>query len=126
MQIKQIKKIKMLVHRLKQDPVFRYCCCFPVCEKIPLEPTFSRFISKISESEDLKQLFRKLVTRAKELNIVDGETIAIDATKIDSPKGVNDSTGSELFKTIALIAEFMFSCKLGYFYVRPALALACR
>jgi len=84
MQIEQIKTIKMLVQRLKQDPVFRYCCCFAVCGETPSESTFSRFLSKISESEDLKKLFRKLVTKAKELNIVDGETVAIDATKMDS------------------------------------------
>ncbi|HHT63253.1 MAG: transposase [Bacillota bacterium] len=57
MQIEQIKTIKMLVQRLKQDPVFRYCCCFAVCGKTPSESTFSRFLSKISESEDLNAYF---------------------------------------------------------------------
>ncbi|WP_366922865.1 transposase [Metallumcola ferriviriculae] len=88
-QLEQIRTVKALVQRLKQDPVFRYCCCFEVCGQVPSEATFSRFLTKISESEDLQKLFHKLVIRAKELNIIDGETVAIDSTKMDafeSPK----------------------------------------
>ena len=95
MQIEQIQAIKLLVQRLKQDPIFRYCCCFDVCGKVPSESTFSRFLSKISESSDLQVLFHRLVIQAKKLNIVDGETIAIDATKVDSfeaPKPKNKLT----------------------------------
>jgi transposase len=99
MQLEQIKTTKMLVQRLKQDPVFRYCCCFAVCGKVPSESTFSRFLGKLSESNDIKELFHKLVIQAKELNIVDGETVAIDATKMDSfesPKPKNKLTDDGL------------------------------
>lgn len=84
MQLEQIRTVKALVKRLKYDPVFRYCCCFNVCGQIPSEATFSRILTKISEKEYLQDLFHKLVIRAKELNIIDGKTVAIDSTKMDA------------------------------------------
>jgi len=89
MQLEQISTIKALVDRLRQDPVFRYCCCFEVCGQVPSQSTFSRLMTKLTENDALEDLFRSLVIQAKDLNIIDGETVAIDSTKLDafeSPK----------------------------------------
>ncbi len=51
---------------------------------MPSESTFSRFLETLSNSESLEQIFHDLVIKAKELDIIDGEHISIDSTKLDS------------------------------------------
>lgn len=51
---------------------------------MPLEFTFSRFLDKLTKPEELEKLFRDLVIKAKELNIIDRDSVAIDSTKLDS------------------------------------------
>ena len=84
MQVEKIQTIKDLVLSLKRNPVLRYCCGFDVLGMIPSESTFSRFLDKLTQNSDLESLFHQLVLRAKELNIVDGDHISIDSTKLDS------------------------------------------
>lgn len=84
MQVEKIDTIKDLVVKLKENPVLRYCCGFDVLGKVPSESTFSRFLEKLSNSESLEQIFHDLVIKAKELDIIDGEHISIDSTKLDS------------------------------------------
>lgn len=79
MQVEKINSIKVLVIKLKENPVLRYCCGFDVLGKAPSESTFSRFIEKLSNSEHLKQIFHVLVIKAKELDIIDGEHVSIDS-----------------------------------------------
>jgi hypothetical protein len=85
MRLENIKYTKTLVERLKSDPVFRYTCGFPVASKTPSEATFSRFIKTLSDNlGSLDEILEELVVKAKGLNIIDGEHIAIDASKLDS------------------------------------------
>lgn len=84
MQVEKFSLISELVLNLKQNPVLRYACGFDILGETPSESTFSRFIDKLSESEELINLFYDLVKKAKELNIIDGESVSIDATKLDS------------------------------------------
>ncbi|WP_420834474.1 transposase [Caloranaerobacter azorensis] len=64
--------------------MLRYCCGFEVLGKIPSESTFSRFLDKLVENDELEKLFHELVIKAKKLNIIDGDSIAIDSTKLNS------------------------------------------
>jgi len=83
--LEQMPYNKTLVERLKNDPVFRYTCGFPVASKTPSEATFSRFIERLSENGNLlEELLQDVVKKAKELGIIDGEHIAIDASKLES------------------------------------------
>ena len=83
--LENIKYTKTLVERLKSDPVFRYTCGFPVASKTPSEATFSRFMKSLSDnSYSLEDILEELVVKAKKLGIIDGEHIAIDASKLDS------------------------------------------
>lgn len=84
MQVLKINRISELVSQLKDNPVLRYTCGFKVIGKVPSESTFSRFINKISDSSALEGLFSKLVIKATDLGLVDGEHISIDSTKLGS------------------------------------------
>lgn len=83
-QIESIPGNNRLVERLKQDPVFRYVCGFPVIKAVPSESTFSRLFTKLSNNEALSTLFNDLVKKAIESGIINGSTIAIDSTEIDA------------------------------------------
>ena len=84
MQVEQITTFKKLVDRLKSDPVFRYTCGFRILEETASASTFSRFLTKISNSPYLEKDFEELVKRAKSIGIIDGTKVAIDSTKIDA------------------------------------------
>lgn len=84
MQVLKINRISELVSQLKENPVLRYTCGFKVIGKVPSESTFSRFINKISDSSILEELFSKLVIKANDFGLVDGEHISIDSTKLNS------------------------------------------
>lgn len=84
MQIEKIQNIKHLVLKLKENPVLRYCCGFDILGSVPSESTFSRFLEKLSNSQELYKLFHALVIKAKELGIIDGEHVSIDSTKLNS------------------------------------------
>jgi transposase len=84
MQLEKIKNTAGLVQRLHSDPTFRYNCGFNVLDAPPSESTFSRFISKIAESEFLEEEFKLLVLKAKDFGIVDGSHVAIDSTEINA------------------------------------------
>lgn len=84
MQVEKINSIKDLVLKLKENPVLRYSCGFDVLGSVPSESTFSRFLDKLSNSEHLEEIFHDLVIKAKELDIIDGEHVSIDSTKLNS------------------------------------------
>lgn len=84
MQVEQITTFKKLVDRLKCDPVFRYTCSFNILARTASTSTFSRFLTKISNSPSLEKDFEVLVKKANSIGIIDGTNIAIDSTKIDA------------------------------------------
>jgi len=98
-QIESIPTRAALVRRLKSDPVFRYCCGFHVAGSVPSEATFSRYYAKLANSNSLRTLFYQLVDQAIEMEVIDTETLAIDATKLESyerakPKSKVDKNNS--------------------------------
>lgn len=82
--IENIPTFTALVERLRQDPVFRFACGFPVAGQTPSVSTFSRLFKVISDSDILQQYFQELVEQLRELKIIDNEYAAIDATKLES------------------------------------------
>ena len=84
MQIERIPTVKDLVKKLRENPVLRYNCGFDVLGKVPSESTFSRFMNKLSVSEELSNLFKETVMKARDLGIIDGSNVSIDATKLSS------------------------------------------
>lgn len=84
MQLLKIKHIKTLVERLKSDPVLRYNCGFDLVGKTPSQATFSRFLDKLANTPSLEALFLAVVEKAKAIEIIDGEHISIDSTKLES------------------------------------------
>jgi len=83
-QILRIEKTSELIRQLNENPVLRYNCGFEVLAKIPSASTFSRFFKKLAQSDALQDLFQKLVLKAASLDIIDGEHVSIDATKVDA------------------------------------------
>lgn len=83
-QVEQIPTIKALAIRLKTDPVLRINCGFKTAGKTPSESTFSRFIEKLSNTDVLEKTFHRMVCRAKNLGLIYGEHVAIDASKLDA------------------------------------------
>lgn len=53
-------------------------------DRVPSESAFSRFMSKLSNSEELSTLFKDVVLQAKALGIIDGSNVSIDSTKLSS------------------------------------------
>ncbi len=84
MQIERIPTVKDLVKKLKENPILRYNCGFEVLGNVPSESTFSRFMDKLSESDELSALFRKIVLQAKALGVIDGCNGSLDSTKLSS------------------------------------------
>ncbi|WP_054696377.1 transposase [Syntrophomonas palmitatica] len=73
-----------LVERLTQDPVLRYQYGFEVFGRVPSIATFSRFYCRLTESGALHELFKQQVQQAESMDLLDTNSIAIDATKMDA------------------------------------------
>jgi len=73
-----------LVRRLKEDPVFSHVCGFGFYSEVPSEATLSRYFKKLSESDSLETLYSKLLDKAHQMDIINPETAAIDASKLTS------------------------------------------
>ncbi|WP_276717277.1 transposase, partial [Caloranaerobacter azorensis] len=84
MQAEKIQTIKDLAQKLKENSILRCCCGFEVLGKVPSGSTFSRFLDKLVKNNELEKSFHELVIKAKKLNIIDGDSIAIDSTKLNS------------------------------------------
>ena len=84
MQVEKINDFKRLKERLDSDLSLKYNCGFDILKPAPSTSTFSRFLSKISSMPELEVEFKRLILKAKDLGIIDGTNVAIDATKLDS------------------------------------------
>lgn len=82
MQTEQMVSIKALAQRLKTDPMFKRSCGFDYLDNTPSETTFSRFITQLSNSDVLERTYRTMINKAKKLGLIDGNSVAIDASKI--------------------------------------------
>lgn len=84
MQVEKINDFKRLKERLDSDLSLKYNCGFDILKPAPSTSTFSRFLTKISSMPELEDEFKRLILKAKDLGIIDGTNVAIDATKLDS------------------------------------------
>lgn len=83
-QVCGIQTVTQLVERLKSDVVFRYDCGFSTNGSVPSSATFSRRFDMLNATEGLHSLFTDLVEKATAMQLISGEVIAIDASKIDA------------------------------------------
>jgi transposase len=83
MQVSQIPTIKELVNRLHCDPVFKCICGFEYT-KTPSTSTFSIFIEVLSKTNVLERTYRRMMTKARTLGLIDASNVAIDASKINA------------------------------------------
>lgn len=80
----RIPFIKDLVKRLDTDLRFKVDCGFLVSDEIPSEASYSRMITLISDSNALEVVQERLLQQAISEGFVSDETIAIDATHVES------------------------------------------
>lgn len=80
----RIPTIKDLVQRLKHDYIFRLDCGFLLSDAIPSEASYSRMITKISETNVLEQVQETILHQAISEGFINDHTLAIDATHIES------------------------------------------
>lgn len=102
MYIEKISNRARLVERLKGDPRFAWVCGFDPFKTTPSESTFSRFFAKISETEELLQLFFALVLKGREMGVIGDEAAAVDASHIHAhvapPKPLNKKEKESVLK----------------------------
>lgn len=80
----RIPFIKDLVKRLSTDLRFKIDCGFLVSDEIPSEASYSRMITLISDSNALEVVQERILLQAVSEGFVSDETIAIDATHVES------------------------------------------
>jgi transposase len=85
--VQQIEKIPTradLVSKIDRSPYLRYVCGFSTTGRVPSEATFSRYYSKLSETDGLELLMNDLLDQSIELNLLDTDTMAVDASKLEA------------------------------------------
>ena len=82
--VERIPTIKDLVKRLRDDIAFKINCGFLVSDEIPSESSYSRLLTKLSESNVLEESQETLVLQAIQEGYIVDETIAIDATHFEA------------------------------------------
>ncbi|MFW6281107.1 MAG: transposase [Halanaerobium sp.] len=87
--VQQIEKIPTradLVSKIDRSPYLRYVCGFSTTGRVPSEATFSRYYSKLSETDELETLINNLLDQYIELDLLNTEIIAIEASKLEAYK----------------------------------------
>jgi len=85
--VQQIEKIPSradLVSKIDRSPYLRYVCGFSTTGRVPSEATFSRYYSKLSETDELEILMNNLLDQCIDFDLLDTETMAIDASKLEA------------------------------------------
>ena len=83
-QIEGISNTSALRRRLKDDLRFRISCGFKVSKSIPSVSTLCRSFKKLSDTNALDKIYNQLLEVAKDLDMIDPESIAIDSSKLES------------------------------------------
>ena len=78
--IGRIPTIKDLIKRLNEDIAFKLNCGFLVFDNVPSKASYSRFLTKLSESDFLEKVQEIVVLRAISEGFIIDDTIAIDTT----------------------------------------------
>src|SRR5699024_2282469 len=80
----RIPTIKNLIKRLEDDIAFKLNCGFLVSDDIPSEASYSRLLTKLSESNILEEVQEKLILQAIAEGFIIDDTVAIDATHFEA------------------------------------------
>lgn len=82
--LERIPTIKDLIKRLKMDYLFRLDCGFSFSDAIPSEASYSRMITKLTETNVFEDIQDDLIQQAMSEGFINDETVAIDATHIEA------------------------------------------
>ena len=82
--IERIPTIKDLVKRLERDLAFKLDCGFKVSDSIPSEASYSRLLTKLSETDILEKVQETIVLNAISEGFIQDDTVAIDATHFEA------------------------------------------
>ena len=82
--VERIPTIKNLIKRLEDDIAFKLNCGFLVSDDIPSEASYSRLLTKLSESNILEEVQEKLILQAIAEGFIIDDTVAIDATHFEA------------------------------------------
>ena len=82
--VERIPTIKDLIKRLDDDIAFKLNCGFLVSDAVPSEPSYSRLLTKLSESDILGKVQEQLIVQAIKEGFIIDDTVAIDATHFES------------------------------------------
>jgi transposase len=94
--VERIPTMKDLVKRLVHDPLFRLDCGFLVSDVVPSEPSFSRMIDVISQSNILDQMQDVLIQAALTEGFLCDEHISIDATHFEARDAAKPAEKKEI------------------------------
>jgi len=82
--VERIPTIKDLIKRLENDIAFKLNCGFLVSDDIPSEASYSRLLTKLSESNILEKTQEKLIIQAIKEGFNTDDTVVIDATHFEA------------------------------------------
>lgn len=82
--VERIPTMKDLVKRLDSDLAFKRSCGFGVSDPIPSEASYSRLVSKLSDSDILEKALETVVCQAAAEGFIADDTVAIDATHFEA------------------------------------------
>jgi transposase len=82
--VERIPTIKDLIKRLNEDIVFKMNCGFLVSDNTPSEASYSRLVTKLSESNILEKEQEKVVIQAISEGFITDDTVATDATHFEA------------------------------------------
>lgn len=82
--IERIPTIKDLIKRLDYDIIFHLECGFLISDVVPSESSYSRLISKLSETEIIENINDSTLLQAIEEGFVQDENVAVDACHFEA------------------------------------------
>ena len=82
--VEGIPTSKQLIKRLKDDLNFKLNCGFLVSDNTPCEPSYSRLLGKLSDSNILEEAQEQVVLQAVNEGFITDDTVAIDATHFEA------------------------------------------
>jgi len=82
--VERIPTIKDLIKRLNDDIAFKLNCGFLVSDAVPSEASYSRLLTKLSESNVLEEVHERLIHQATKEGFIMDDTVAIDATHFEA------------------------------------------
>ncbi len=82
--VERIPTMKDLIKRLENDIAFKLDCGFLVSDNVPSEPTYSRLVTKLADSNILEKIQERLISQVIKEGFIIDDTVAIDATHFEA------------------------------------------